>query len=106
MTDPTQTAEALQAATRRLEGKPVLASWMGGPDVAAGEAILNQAGIPTFAYPDTAARAFNYMWRYTYNLRGAVRDARRCRRRPDRTARPRPGRGADPGRPGLAAGRS
>ena len=26
-------------------------------------------GIPTFPYPDTAARMFNYMWRYNYNLR-------------------------------------
>jgi acetyltransferase len=54
----------------KLEGKPVLASWMGGVDVAAGEAILNRANIPTFPYPDTAARAFQYMWSYTYNLRG------------------------------------
>ena len=38
--------------------------------VAAGEAILNQAGIPSFYYPDTAVQAFNYMWRYSYNLRG------------------------------------
>ncbi|HBY62697.1 MAG TPA: acetyl CoA synthetase subunit alpha, partial [Solibacterales bacterium] len=53
----------------KLGGKPVLASWMGGPEVAAGEAILNAANIPTFSYPDTAARAFNDMWRYTYNLR-------------------------------------
>src|SRR5204863_129616 len=43
---------------------------MGGTEVAAGESILNRAGIPTFPYPDTAARAFQYMWRYTYNLRG------------------------------------
>src|SRR5271155_2089948 len=43
---------------------------MGGKRVAEGEAILNNAGIPTFAYPDTAARAFNYMWRYSYNIRG------------------------------------
>ena len=43
---------------------------MGGNSVAAGEAALNAAGIPTFSYPDTAARAFTYMWRYTYNLRG------------------------------------
>jgi acetyltransferase len=69
MTDATRTAEALRPYAK-IEGKPVLASWMGGPDVAAGEAILNRAGIPTFAYPDTAARAFTYMWRYTYNLRG------------------------------------
>ena len=42
---------------------------MGGADVAAGEAILQKAGIPTFAFPDTAARAFNAMWRYSHNLR-------------------------------------
>src|SRR5262249_9791336 len=51
-------------------GKPVLASWMGGAEVAAGDQILNQAGIPTFQFPDSAVRAFNYMWRYAYNLKG------------------------------------
>jgi acetyltransferase len=69
MTDPTQIAEQLKPLARQ-EGKPVLASWMGGVDVAAGEAILKRANIPTFPYPDTAAQAFNYMWRYSYNLRG------------------------------------
>lgn len=68
MTDPTQTAEKLKPLARI--GKPLLASWMGGSDVAAGQAILNHAGIPTFSYPDSAARAFVYMWRSTYNLRG------------------------------------
>ena len=69
MTDPTETARGMIpfAMTR---GKPVLASWMGGKDVVAGEAILNQANIPTFGYPDTAARIFTLMWRYAYNLRG------------------------------------
>jgi acetyltransferase len=42
---------------------------MGGPTVAAGDSILNGAGIPTFDYPDAAARAFTNMWKYTYNLR-------------------------------------
>ncbi len=69
MTDPTRIAEELRPLGKQ-EGKPVLASWMGGVDVAAGEEILNRANIPTFPYPDTAARAFNYMWRYSYNLRG------------------------------------
>ena len=69
MTDPTGTAEKLRPFAK-IEGKPILASWMGGNMVAAGEAILNQAGIPTFPYPDTAARVFNAMWRSTYNLRG------------------------------------
>ncbi len=68
MTDPTQTAEVLKAFATST-GKPVLASWMGGADVAPGEAILNKAGIPTFAYPDTAARLFTSMWRYGDNLR-------------------------------------
>ncbi|NKE70008.1 bifunctional acetate--CoA ligase family protein/GNAT family N-acetyltransferase [Candidatus Manganitrophus noduliformans] len=68
MTDPTQTAERLKGLAR-LDGKPLLASWMGGADVAAGVTILNRAGVPTFSYPDTAVRAFNYMWRYSYNLR-------------------------------------
>lgn len=69
MTDPTETARRLTAfAVTR--GKPVLASWMGGKDVIAGEAILNQANIPTFGYPDTAARTFTLMYRYAYNLRG------------------------------------
>jgi len=68
MTDPTATAEALKPYANL--GKPVLASWMGGAEVSAGEAILNRANIPTFAYPDTAVRLFNYMWRYNYNLRG------------------------------------
>jgi acetyltransferase len=69
MTNPTQIAEKLKPYAKGL-GKPVLASWMGGSEVAAGEQILNQAGIPTFHFPDSAVRAFNYMWRYTYNLKG------------------------------------
>ena len=69
MTDPSQIAERLKPYAKEYS-KPVIASWMGGNSVAAGEAALNAAGIPTFSYPDTAARAFTYMWRYTYNLRG------------------------------------
>jgi len=68
MTDPTRTAEALRPYSH-VEGKPVLASWMGGAAREAGERILNRANIPTFSYPDTAVRMFNYMWQYTYNLR-------------------------------------
>ncbi len=67
--EPTQTAERLKEYARRF-GKPVLASWMGAKAVAEGNAILNRANIPTFAFPDTAACMFDYMWRYTYNLRG------------------------------------
>jgi len=69
MTNPTEVAARL-APYAKGRGKPVLASWMGGKMIAEGEAALNAAGIPTFAYPDTASRAFNYMWRYSYNLKG------------------------------------
>jgi acetyltransferase len=69
MTDPTQTAERLKPYAS-LDDKPILASWMGGAEVAAGESILNHAHIPTFQFPDTAVRAFTYMWRWAYNLKG------------------------------------
>jgi len=67
MTDPTETAEALKDYAQSYD-KPILASWSGGQDIAAGESILNKSGIPTFMYPDTAAEAFAYMWKYTDNL--------------------------------------
>jgi acetyltransferase len=68
MTNPSDVARGLRNYAHST-GKPVLASWMGGVSVAEGEAMLNDAGVPTFSYPDTAARAFTYMWRYTYSLR-------------------------------------
>jgi acetyltransferase len=68
MTDPTLTAEQLRPYGKSL-GKPVLASWMGGTDVAAGEMILNRSDIPTFPYPDTAARMFGYMANYANILK-------------------------------------
>jgi acetyltransferase len=69
LADPTLVAERMQSYAHS-SGKPVIASWMGGEGVEAGTSILNSAGVPTFSYPDTAARAFTYMWRYTCNLRG------------------------------------
>ena len=68
MTDPTRTAEQLEPYAQSL-GKPVLATWMGGNDVAPGELLLNKMNIPTFPYPDTAARVFDYMAYYSENLR-------------------------------------
>lgn len=68
MTDPTQTAEALAPYAQSL-GKPLLASWMGGAGVAEGEKVLDRANIPTFPYPDTAARMFDYMASYAGILR-------------------------------------
>ncbi len=69
MTNPALIAEKLTRFAK-LDGKPILTSWMGGSEAAQGEAILNRAGIPTFPFPDSAVRAFHYMWKFSYNLRG------------------------------------
>ncbi len=63
MTDPTETARQLTPFAR-LEGKPVLASWMGGADVRAGRDLLGQAGIATFDSPEEAIRAFLHLVQY------------------------------------------
>jgi acetyltransferase len=67
MVDSTQTAERLRDIAAS-GNKPILASWMGGVGVLAGQDVLNKAGIPTFDYPDAAARAFRYLWKYSENL--------------------------------------
>ncbi len=67
VTHPTEIATRLTSFAR-LEGKPILASFIGGGSVAEAVTILDRAGIPTFAYPDSAARAFCYLWQYTHAL--------------------------------------
>ncbi len=68
MTDATATAHEL-AKFAKTRTKPLLACWMGGESLDAGREILNRSRLSTFEYPDTAARAFEYMWRYGDNLR-------------------------------------
>jgi acetyltransferase len=68
VTDPASAAQQVVQHSKH-GSKPVIASWMGGEGVAAGDAILNRAGIPTYSYPDAAARVFQSMWRYSANLR-------------------------------------
>ncbi|MBL9214982.1 MAG: acetate--CoA ligase family protein [Opitutaceae bacterium] len=72
MTDPTGTAARVQAIAGRRR-KPLLACWMGGEAVAAGRRILHDAGIPCYAYPEAATRAFDYLWRF-----GALQRRRRA----------------------------
>jgi acetyltransferase len=67
VTNPTKIAERVKSYAK-LPNKPVLASWMGGYHVAEGDRILTGAGISTFPYPDSAARMFTDMWRYSANL--------------------------------------
>ena len=69
MTDPVTVARSVTRLGPLPGGKPLLASWMGGAGVEAGEAVLNEAGVPTFKYPDRAAVAFDYLWRHGANVR-------------------------------------
>jgi acetyltransferase len=69
VTTATRAAESVREQVLHAR-KPVLASWMGGATVDAGQTVLEEANIPTFPYPDSAARIFTHMWRYTYSLRG------------------------------------
>lgn len=69
VTDPVGSAECLSPYGSNKK-KPILASWMGGGYVLKGVEILNQSHIPTFEYPDDAARTFAMMWQYSHNLKG------------------------------------
>jgi RimJ/RimL family protein N-acetyltransferase len=66
MSQPLETAKRLTPFAGI--GKTVLACWMGGDEVEEAVEALNEGGIPTFAYPDTAARIFDYLWRYIDRL--------------------------------------
>jgi acetyltransferase len=66
MTDPTETARQLLPFAH-LPNQPILACWMGGEAVQPGRNLLNQAGIPTFDFPEEAIRAFLHMVQYRRN---------------------------------------
>lgn len=67
MTDATLTAQKLKEIGT-IEGKPILASWMGANVVEKGIELLTEAQIPNFAFPDEACKSFAYMWRYSKAL--------------------------------------
>lgn len=74
MTDPVGTAEAL-ITYRHIPDKPILASWMGGEHVMQGAKLLDQAGIPAFPYPDSAAKIFATMWRHKKAIEETARSS-------------------------------
>jgi acetyltransferase len=67
MSEPEKSAALLSKAAEAME-KPLIASWMGGARMQLAADVLNESRIPTFEYPDDAARSFAYMWRYSSNL--------------------------------------
>jgi len=64
MTDIEEVARVVARFSQR-RAKPVLASFMGGLDVAAGVEILRQGGVPHYPFPEEGARVLRAMWRYS-----------------------------------------
>jgi len=67
MTDPAECARAVISSARQSP-KPVLAVWMGGASMSGGLRLLQQAGLPTFGFPEPAVRAFLHLASYERNL--------------------------------------
>lgn len=63
MTDIEAIAQGISALNLKYD-KPILASFMGGTDVAAGVAILRRNGVPHYPFPEGAARVFKAMRTY------------------------------------------
>ncbi|MCL4502018.1 MAG: bifunctional acetate--CoA ligase family protein/GNAT family N-acetyltransferase [Deltaproteobacteria bacterium] len=63
-------AAVARAIVPEVKGKarPVFAVWMGGPEVAEGVQILNEAGIPTFETPEAAVDTFVRMYSHARHL--------------------------------------
>ncbi len=64
MTNALETAEAIARVTKRSH-KPVLCCFMGIVDVSSGVKYLQENGIPVFRFPESAARAFGTLYRYS-----------------------------------------
>ena len=66
MTDSVKIAKAIVAIEHE---KPILVSFMGGPNVEEGKRILEAGNIPTFPYPERAVKAFIYLHDYSKNIK-------------------------------------
>lgn len=67
VSDPLETAEAVIAASRTADAKPLLASWAGGETVAKARAALAAARVPSYDTPEAATQAFMYLADYRRN---------------------------------------
>lgn len=63
--------EMARHVAERLAGQdcPVFAVFMGGTQMEEPRKLLNAAGVPTYATPEEAIRAFTYLYNYDRNLK-------------------------------------
>jgi acyl-CoA synthetase (NDP forming) len=64
MTNAVGTAEAIVRIAKRSH-KPILCCFMGIVDVSAGVKYLQENGIPVYTFPESAAKAFGAIYRYS-----------------------------------------
>jgi|WetSurMetagenome_2_1015567.scaffolds.fasta_scaffold01402_5 acetyltransferase len=67
MTSPTDVARQI-VSIKNKTGKTMLASWMGGDDVAEGRVILEKGNIPVYRTPEEAVDIFMYVDSYRKRL--------------------------------------
>ena len=64
VTEPEETAAALVECAARHPAKPVVAAFMGGPQMDRGAQFLRERGIPAFTFPEPGIRALKGLHAY------------------------------------------
>jgi len=60
---------AVVSEIAKNSNKPVITAWMGGEEVAKAREVFTQNGIPTYETPESAIEAYQYLYKYSRNLK-------------------------------------
>ncbi len=69
MTEPVETAKAVIEVARNYKSKPITASFIGGRAVEEATALLEEAGIPCYQFPESAVQAIAELTKYGERVR-------------------------------------
>lgn len=65
--DPTEIAKTVVQVAKKSH-KTILTVWMGEDTVEEGRKLLDQGGVPSYRYPESAVDAFVKMYQYNFNI--------------------------------------
>jgi len=68
MTEPVETAKGIIDVKKNCEGKPIIASFIGGSSVQEAVKLLEEAGIPNYEFPERAVKALSFLVKYGKRL--------------------------------------